>query len=429
MKNKIPTKKASISNAFLLKSKTKVTQINLEHKKNNLEGEVILPSSKSISNRLLIINALSNHNIEIKNLSTARDTRTLHALLQQKDNEKNVLDAGTAMRFLTAYYGVTAKESMILKGTERMHKRPIAILVNALNSIGANITYLGEEGYPPLKINPPTDLSAHEIEMNSTVSSQYISALLMVAPYLPHGLVVKLKGQVASKPYIEMTLKLMKNFGASIQKKEAAIAIENGKYNQGVHTVESDWSAASYWYAFLVLANTGKMMLKGLQANSLQGDAITALLFTSLGIETNYLPEGVELQKIEQETPKELSIDFSDFPDLAQTIAVVCAVKGIKLTMTGVESLKIKETDRLKALQTELYKIGVRLEENGQEYIVWGKEIHQLPEELTIKTYEDHRMAMAFAPLSLFGEIAFDDKTVVNKSYPEIWNEIKKISS
>lgn len=428
MKNKIPTKKASISNAFLLKPKTKVIQINLEHKKNNLEGEVILPSSKSISNRLLIINALSNNNIEIKNLSTARDTRTLHSLLEQKDNEKNVLDAGTAMRFLTAYYGVTAQESMILKGTERMHKRPIAILVNALNSIGANITYLGEEGYPPLKINPPTHLSVHEIEMDSTVSSQYISALLMVAPYLPHGLVVKLKGQVASKPYIEMTLKLMENFGASIQKKEAAIAIEKGKYNQGVHTVESDWSAASYWYAFLALATTGKLMLKGLQHNSLQGDAITAQLFTSLGIETNYLLEGVELQKIEQETPKELSIDFSDFPDLAQTMAVVCAVKGIKLIMKGVESLKIKETDRLKALQTELHKIGVRLEENQQEYIVWGKEINQLPNDLVITTYEDHRMAMAFAPLSLLGKIAFDDKTVVNKSYPEIWNEIEKMS-
>ena len=402
--------------------------LNLQHKKSNLTGTVQLPASKSISNRLQIINALSGNLIEIRNLSHAQDSQTMKSLLANSSIIKDVKDAGTAMRFLTAFYAIGDKE-IIIQGTERMHQRPIGILVDALNALGANIEYLEKEGYPPLKISPFKSINAcQELEIDSTISSQYISALMMIAPFLPNGLWLKLKGEVASEPYIKMTLDLTKSSGANIEMIGNKIQIQNSKYTSKIYFVESDWSAASYWYSFLALSDKGKLELKGLNENSIQGDSIISKLFLQLGIKTVFNDEGVILEKVNVVLPQRLKIDFSDCPDLAQTLAVFCAVKGVELVMTGVDSLKIKETNRLEALKNELIKIGVEITQRENTYIVHGKETVKLSENLQINTYEDHRMAMAFTPLSLFGNITIEDESVVNKSYPDFWNEIENLS-
>ena len=342
--------------------------INLQHTKQHLLGKQKLPASKSISNRLQIINALSGNLIDIENLSNARDTQTMKDILAENSSIVDVKDAGTAMRFLTAFYAIGDKE-IIIKGTERMHQRPIGILVDALNALGANIEYLEKEGFPPLKINPFKPIIAcQELEIDSTISSQYISALMMVGPYLPTGLWLKLKGEIASKPYIKMTLALMQSCGAEVELKGNKIQIKPSTYNSKKHFVESDWSAASYWYSFLAMADDGEITLDYLTEKSIQGDSVIASIFDSLGVKTTFIDNGVSLKRVHVELPKKLKIDFSDCPDLAQTLAVFCAVKGIELTMTGVESLKIKETNRLQALQNELAKLSVDLIQNGITY-------------------------------------------------------------
>lgn len=395
--------------------------------KNGVYGEIELPASKSISNRLQIINALSSNQIEIKNLSNARDTQLLKSILSNPHPEKDVKDAGTAMRFLTAFYAIS-NQNIVLKGTERMHQRPIKILVDALNSLGANISYINKNGYPPLKIAPFSPINACvELEIDSTVSSQFVSAILMIAPLLTNGLWLKLNGEIASKPYIKMTLMLMESFGIEWNWERNKILIKKSAYTEGTHTVESDWSAASYWYAFLALSNQGTVYLKGLQNNSLQGDAIVTNLFENFGVKTIFDNNGAIITKISNVNyPKSLEINFSSFPDLAQTVAVVCAVKGINLTLTGIESLKIKETNRIEALQTELLKIGSKLTiVSNNIYVLEAQTLRHLTEKIYINTYEDHRMAMAFAPISLFGDVFFDDETVVQKSYPNFWEQLK----
>lgn len=399
--------------------------LNLQHKKQNLSVKAKLPASKSISNRLQIINALSGNLIDIDNLSNARDTQTMKDILSKNSSLVDVKDAGTAMRFLTAFYAIGDKE-VIIRGTDRMHQRPIGILVDALNALGANIEYLEKKGFPPLKINAFKPIIAcQELEIDSTISSQYISALMMVGPYLPTGLWLKLKGEISSKPYIKMTLALMENCGADVVMKGDKIHIKPSKYKSKKHFVESDWSAASYWYSFLALADNGEITLNYLTENSIQGDSVIASIFEKLGVKTTYSGSGVKLERVNIDLPKTLEIDFSDCPDLAQTLAVFCAVKGIELKMTGVESLKIKETNRVKALQNELAKIGVELIEKNPNYIIKGKTLQHLNTPTHFNTYEDHRMAMAFAPLSLLGEISFDDENVVKKSYPDFWREIE----
>lgn len=389
-------------------------------------AEVQLSSSKSESNRALIINALAGFSARLENLSNARDTVTMQRLLETADEELNVLDAGTTMRFLTAYCAAK-QERRIIFGTDRMNERPIQILVDALREIGSGIRYLKAEGYPPLEIAGLQTQKSAYVRMRGDVSSQYISAVMMIAPTLPLGLTVELTGTVNSRPYIEMTLALMENFGVRVVRKaENIFHFDPQSYRPVTYRIESDWSGASYWYSFISLCRSGSLRLPGLKNESLQGDRVIADIMEELGVKSRFTGEGAILEKTH--TPgRELTIDFSDCPDLAQTIAVVCAAKGIVCRMSGIESLRIKETDRILALQNELAKIGARLEE--EEPHIWKLtpgNVENIPSPLTIKTYDDHRMAMAFAPLAVFTDLIVENPGVVEKSYPGFWTELKK---
>lgn len=387
------------------------------------EISIDLPASKSISNRALVLKKLSSGNCYIKNLSEARDTVTMNRLLQSDAEELNVLDAGTTMRFLTAYLAAT-NQKKILTGTERMQQRPIKILVDALRQIGMNINYQKNEGFPPLILDGFKEQQTREIAIRGDISSQYISALLMIAPVLPQGLKIELLGKIGSRPYIDMTLKLMKHFGVEASIVGNTIEIKPQQYIAKDITVEPDWSGASYWYSFVALSDKGSVLLKNVREASIQGDRVIVEIMRDLGVQTEFKAEGAFLTKIGSKD--QVAIDFTDCPDLAQTIAVVCAAKGIACEMTGLESLKIKETDRVMALSNELKKIGADLvESNGKWNVIPTAD---LPAAVDIATYEDHRMAMAFAPLSTLMEVTVNDSDVVNKSFPNYWEEVAKIT-
>jgi len=383
------------------------------------------PASKSESNRVLIIDALAGRKSELNNLSNARDTQTMIRLLDSKDKTLDVLDAGTTMRFLTAYTAVTGQER-ILTGTKRMQERPIKLLVDALRELGATINYLSNEGFPPIetKAFDKNNVKTNELKIKGDVSSQYITALLMIAPMLPKGLKLELLGKVGSKPYIQMTLSLMKLFGVSADWKANTITIPHQQYKPTSYKVESDWSAASYWYSMVALASEAKIELKGYIKNSFQGDSTIAEIMDKLGVKSTFNADGVLLEK--KESAKSITHDFTDCPDLAQTIAVICAAKGIECTMTGLESLRIKETDRIAALQNELRKFGGDLVETipNEQFKVTSNCF--MVNQQTVTTYEDHRMAMAFAPLALLGELTIEHPKVVEKSYPHYWEDLKK---
>lgn len=394
--------------------------IKLSKSELNSELVIDLPTSKSISNRVLIMNALCNKKGKIKNLSEARDTTTLHKLLNSDDKTWDVRDAGTTMRFLTAFAAVT-NQNKILTGTERMQQRPIGILVEALRKLGAEIEYLQNEGYPPLQIKD-FEQKTSQLSIRGDVSSQYISAMLMIAPVLAQGLEITLTGKIGSRPYIEMTLALMLRYGIHANYTDNVIRIAPQKYQSVDITVEPDWSAASYWYSLVALSKNSKVYLKGLTKESLQGDRVIVEIMERLGVQSQFLPDGASLTKCD--STNTFQYNFTHCPDLAQTVAVVCAVKGIKAIFEGLESLKIKETDRVKALQNELQKIDADLtESNGKWYLTPSS---GLPNNVAINTYEDHRMAMAFAPLCLVMDISFDDGSVVNKSYPRFWDDLTK---
>jgi 3-phosphoshikimate 1-carboxyvinyltransferase len=383
----------------------------------------LLPASKSISNRALIINALAGNKSELFNLSDANDTQLMLRLINSPDKAIDVEDAGTTMRFLTAYFTVT-KQNKILTGTARMKERPIALLVNALKDLGAEITYRGVEGYPPHEIQNFNGQKNKELSIRGDVSSQYISALMMVAPVLPDGLVLKLEGKVGSRPYIEMTASIMKHFGVSCELLADKVIIPHQKYIPATYTVESDWSAASYWFALTALAESGDILLPRLSLQSLQGDSVIAKLMESLGVKSSMKNDLLALQKTNHENA--ISWDFTHCPDLAQTVAVVCAAKGIKGTFTGLESLRIKETDRIAALQNELRKIGAELvEQNAESWTLVPSQ--GIPEEASFETYKDHRMAMAFAPLCTRMNVNIEAPDVVRKSYPNYWNDLKSV--
>ena len=398
--------------------------------KNDIFNEKIrLASSKSESNRALIINALSGFSGELENLSTARDTQTMIRLLKSDDAVADVLDAGTTMRFLTAYFSAT-NQSKTMTGTPRMCQRPIGILVEALQAIGVEIEYQKEPGYPPHKIEGFTNQISDFVEIRGDVSSQYISALLMIAPVLPKGLTVRLTGEVGSVPYIKMTIRQMEAFGVKVQENwnEKTLKVPPQKYHAAHYKVESDWSGASYWYAVVALAQNAevKIELLGLKENSLQGDSSIAEIMSHLGVKSTFTSEGVLLEKIPAESSFEW--DFTNCPDLAQTVAVVLGAKGIKGKFTGIESLKIKETDRVFALQEELAKINATLIETipNAEYEITGSgNWENIPE---IETYDDHRMAMAFAPLAMIKEVIIKEPGVVAKSYPSYWEDLAKVS-
>lgn len=391
-------------------------------------GTVKLESSKSESNRALIINALAGgETANITNLSKARDTETMHALLNGSLETYDVKDAGTTMRFLTAYLAIR-NEEVIITGTERMKQRPIGPLVDALKSIGANIEYVENEGFPPLRIHPFQEQIANQISIPGNISSQYISALLMIAPCLPSGLTLTLTTDVHSKPYIDMTLALMRTFGVEATWWENTIQIKNQSYTLTTFSIEGDWSGASYWYSLVSLAPEGSVLtLRALRKQSNQGDIAIASIMDNIGVETTYESnESVKLTK-KAITKDFLDIDFRDCPDLAQTVMVATAVNGVTLKMTGLESLKIKETDRVEAMQRELKKIGAKLSETDNQWTLIPTET--LPERIEVNTYEDHRMAMAFAPLSAKMDVVIEDPKVVAKSYPGYWKELERFSS
>jgi len=393
-----------------------------------------LPTSKSESNRVLVIKALANfqkpeNTIELSHLSTARDTETMQKLLNSpKEKIWDVKDAGTTMRFLTAFLAVTEEEK-IITGTERMLERPIGILVDALKKLSYNIEYVGEEGYPPLRfLGKKRNESIEKLSIRGDVSSQYISALLMIAPLLPKGLTLELTGNIASKPYLQLTLTLMQKFGIKYEWKKNIIHIPSQNYGGGTYEVAPDWSAASYWYSLAGFLPGVKITLNRLSLEALQGDKVIADLMKYWGVET-FVEEGkliIEKTKpITQEIPL---IDFTDFPDLAQTVVVLASAHKTPLKITGLESLRIKETDRILALQNELAKIGGGLTSEDEK--IWevqsAQNLENNPKTLFFNTYKDHRMAMAFAPLASLTSIEIENPTVVSKSYPHFWEDWTK---
>lgn len=385
---------------------------------------VQLPASKSICNRALILNALSYSPYEIQNLSDCDDTDVMVKALNSNDSHFDVKAAGTAMRFLTAFLSKVVGEWTIT-GTERMKNRPIRILVDALNAVGAKIEYLEKEGFPPLRIMGSA-LQGGEISLDGGVSSQYISALLMIAPLMEKGLTLHLQGKVISKPYIHLTLQLMKQYGVESEWVGSTIKVAPQSYRPLPYTVESDWSAASYWYEMMALSQQAEIELKGLFKESLQGDAAGAKLFAQLGVATDYKAGGVVLRKNGNVCQK-LIYDFVNEPDLAQTFVTTCAFMDIPFRFTGLQSLKIKETDRIEALKCELRKLGYVLTDTNGSILEWNGERCEPEAYPVITTYEDHRMAMAFAPASLVRKegIEIAHPEVVSKSYPHFWENLE----
>jgi 3-phosphoshikimate 1-carboxyvinyltransferase len=394
-----------------------------------VQATIPLASSKSESNRALILDALTGFRCDLQNLSTARDTQTMIRLLKATDATADVLDAGTTMRFLTAYFAVTG-QAKTMTGTPRMCERPIGILVDALRTLGANITYLKNDGYPPLQLNGFQPSGQNHVSIRGDVSSQYISALLMIAPQLPQGLTLTLTGPIGSRPYIEMTIAQMVYFGADVQANwdERTITVAPTPYTSKPYQIESDWSGASYWYSVAALSNdeNTEIELLGLKPKSLQGDSAIVDIMRAMGVASTFSDRGVTLTKCPTEAS--LAWDFTDCPDLAQTVAVCAAVNGVALTLTGVESLKIKETDRVLALQTELQKIGAELVEVETNHRYEVRQLTYFASSVaSIATYDDHRMAMAFAPVAMQREIIIEEPGVVAKSYPSFWDDIARV--
>lgn len=406
--------------------------ITVQKKNKIAKGTVKLDGSKSISNRVLVIRALSEEPFEIHNLSTSDDTIALNRVLS---TEKDVFDtgaAGTTFRFLTAYLA-TQNRSCVLTGSDRMKQRPIGGLVSPLRALGARIEYLEKEGYPPLRFEPGTLNTTYHLKVKSSISSQFITALLLIAPTLPDGLKIELEGDMVSRSYIELTLHIMQEFGIRYQWEGSVITIPHQAYKGKDFTVESDWSAASYYYSIAALADISEIELKGLFANSFQGDSAAAELYKNFGVESTFHSDGITLLKTGEPDPA-FEHDFILCPDIAQTMAVTCAGTGTEGLFTGLQTLSIKETDRIAALQNELGKMNVSFvkmppkfsPKTGKEYfMVSGKA--EFSETITFPTYEDHRMAMSFAPLAILHPIRIEEPRVVGKSYPAFWKDLEKL--
>jgi 3-phosphoshikimate 1-carboxyvinyltransferase len=405
-----------------------MASITLSHPSKKIQASIALTGSKSESNRALILQALSQGLVSVENLSQAADTQTLHHILNAQLGTQNpqhidVGPAGTAMRFLTALLATQLGE-YTLTGSQRMKERPMGILVDALQKLGAHINYIEQDGYPPLLIKGPFEQKKAKISIQGNVSSQYISALLLIAPSLAKGLCLELEGELTSKPYVEMTLAMLHQVGIQHSWEGNQICIEQQDFKASTLVVEPDWSAASYWYALAALAQEANLSMPHLQAYSLQGDSKITELMANFGI-TSQFKNGELLLTKESKIPERKIFDLNECPDLAQTLIVCCAAIGHEATFTGLETLKIKETDRIKALQTELAKIGVSLIEKNLTYKLDCTH-RVLPKKIQIATYEDHRMAMAFAPLALLiDEVEILDPQVVAKSYPHFWDDLK----
>lgn len=392
----------------------------------SLAAQISLPASKSISNRALILDALSYSPYDIENLADCDDTNVLVSALDSNSTTFDIGAAGTTMRFLTAFLSKTVGE-WVITGSERMKQRPIKLLVDALNGLGARIEYLENDGYPPLKI-VGSALVGGEIHLKGNVSSQYISALMMIAPCMLKGLKIVLEGKIISKPYINMTMQMMDEYGIDVDFLGNVIQIEPQEYQPIPYKVESDWSAASYWYEILSLVGKGGVFLKGLGENSYQGDSKVADLFEQLGVKTTYMEDGVLLSPNGELTMR-MEYDFTDEPDLTQTFAVTCCLKGIPFKFSGLETLKIKETDRIAALINELAKLGYVVYEPAESQLAWDGARCEPASPISIATYHDHRMAMAFAPAALVTPIIVENPQVVTKSYPGFWDDFEKLSN
>ncbi|WP_432712851.1 3-phosphoshikimate 1-carboxyvinyltransferase [Pedobacter sp.] len=400
-------------------------------KQNEINAEINLTGSKSESNRALIIAALSNGLVKVENLSDADDTVVLNKILKQLANRADnvqqidVGHAGTAMRFLTAYLS-TIKGLFLLTGSKRMKERPIKLLVDALKSIGAEIDYQAADGYPPLMIKGGLTQASKQVKIKGNVSSQYLSALLIIAPSLPYGLSLEIEGPLTSRPYVEMTLTMLEETGIKYKWLENIISIAPQAAVESKLIVEPDWSAASYWYSIVCLAEKASISLTNLKEKSLQGDSRIQEIMQQLGVQTDRTINGIQLNPSAANNIQQEVLNLKDCPDLAQTIIVAAAAKGLNLAFTGLETLKIKETNRVLALQNELAKIGVTLSE-AQEVYTLNCDNLNFPDKVLINTYDDHRMAMAFAPLSLLiPEVEIEDLHVVEKSYPDFWNDLQK---
>ncbi len=408
-----------MSSSFIIrKSKLKV------------EETIELTGSKSESNRALILAALSDGKVNIKNLSSAADTVTLDNIINQqiKNNNSvvNVGPAGTAMRFLTAYLSLRGKKVEIT-GTERMKQRPIGILVDALRTLGASISYKEVDGFPPVLVSGEFRQKSKHIAIRGDISSQFLTALLLIGSSLPEGLDLEIVDELTSRPYVEMSLSMLQQCGIKYSWNDAIISIAPQKFEETTLTIEPDWSAASYWYSVAALSNESIIHLPNLKKDSLQGDSAIAAIMSLFGVNTFYEEDGITIEKVDSEIKPQL-LDFKKCPDLAQTVIVVAAVLGKEFSFTGLETLKIKETDRIFALQTELAKIGVKLNETQVNVYQLNCEGLHIPKTITVATYEDHRMAMAFAPLAtIIDEVIVEEAMVVEKSYPHFWEDFEKI--
>ena len=398
--------------------------ISVLHPSRVIKVGLSLTGSKSITNRLLILRNIYP-SLTIKNKSRSEDSVVLENALKSSSNIKDINHAGTAMRFLTAFYSILEDKEIIIKGSKRMHERPIYPLIDCLKLIGADISYLKKDGFPPIKIKGKK-LNFKKVEISSNISSQFISAILLVAPKLVGGLVIELKGELISKPYVKMTLSLLNNLGIKTSFEGKLIKVANlEKIQEKCIDVESDWSSASYWYSIVAFSKRAEVRLNNFYKKSIQGDSVLVKYYKELGVDTKFVENKIILTKIKDFTPpKHLTLNLVDSPDLAQTIAVTCFGLKIHCFLDGLQTLNIKETKRLNALKNELTKLGANIQVTESSLKIF--EARKLKKNIIINTYHDHRMAMSFAPLSLKIPISIENPNVVVKSYPGFWDDLKK---
>ena len=399
--------------------------LKISHKSKKCIGELKISGSKSETNRLLILKALFSE-FEIKNISNSDDSKILEKALKSKEKIIDIHHAGTAMRFLTAYFSQLEGREVILTGSKRMQQRPIKILVDSLISLGADIYYENKNGYPPLRIKGKK-FKGGSIKLPAGISSQYVSALLLIAPVLENGIELSLLGKPTSLPYIEMTLFLLKNFGVKTYFDGKKIKINpNIQFKKAKQTVESDWSSASYFYSIVALSKNAEIKLSSYKSKSLQGDSVLKNIYENLGVKSIFKDNCLLLKKEEINFPNCIDLNLSKAPDIAQTIAVTCYGLGIGCNLEGLHTLKIKETDRLVALERELKKLGATIKITESSLILSPG--NNFKQNCSISTYNDHRMAMSFAPLSLKVPLQIKDYKVVSKSYPNFWKDLVKLN-
>ena len=399
----------------------------INHNNDSFSNSFEISGSKSESNRLLILNSIYG-NLKINNLSNSDDTVILDKYITNLESHIDVHHAGTAMRFLTALLAIKTNKKFVITGSQRMKERPIKILVQALNKLGANISYFDKKGFPPLIIKGQ-EIFGGEISLSSNISSQYISALMLIAPILKNGLLINLEGKITSKPYLEMTLAILKKIGINCYFKNNIISIEHcSKINNSAISIESDWSSVSYFYSIVALSNAAELNIGTFYKSSIQGDVKLYEIYAKLGVETKFIKSSsrILIKKINDFIkPDHIDLDLTENPDIAQTIAVTCFGLGISCDLFGLHTLKIKETDRLEALKTELSKLGAIVKITNNSFHLSPS--FSINTGISIKTYNDHRMAMAFAPLALKTPLTINNPEVVTKSYKDFWKDLKSL--